>query len=66
MVVKGKMTLDEALRVLAGRHTRDDDHTGFMVEAGPVRAFSGWELQDYVEAWRVVREHLHMQTERPR
>ena len=55
------MTLTEALHVLTEIHTRDDDVTGFvvMVGAGP----QDFEQDRYLEAWRVVRQHIHKQTE---
>ena len=58
------VTLNEALRVLADFHTRDDAVTGFVVETHP-RSFdaSFWTQADYIQAWKLVRERLHMQTE---
>jgi hypothetical protein len=57
--------LSKALYVLAMTHTRDDDVTGFVVMAGasphyPVTEFG---VQDYMDAWKAVREHVHLQTE---
>lgn len=55
------MTLDQALAILAEVHTADSA-TGFQVTllwpyASPTPA--------YVEAWKIVRVHLHLQTEPP-
>ncbi len=58
------MDLNQALHVLAEIHTRDDHVTGFVVEKFP-KSFdaSRWTQGDYIEAWKAVREHLHMLTE---
>lgn len=59
------MTLDQALHVLAEIHTKDDDATGFVLligaHANDYR--TQWTQADHIEAWRVVRQHLHMQTQ---
>jgi hypothetical protein len=58
------MTLNEALHILADHHTCDDDVTGYTVETTPKSWHaSHWSQADYINAWRVVREHLHLQTE---
>ena len=55
------MTLFQALRILAECHTREDPERGFVVEMGVTSP--RWHAQaDYVEAWRVVREQLSLQT----
>lgn len=58
------MTLFDALRILANCHTRDDDWVGFCVES----TVAPWSVSehsqgDYIKAWGVVREQMHMQTE---
>lgn len=59
------MRLHEALRILADIHTKDDDQTGFVflvgANAGDYR--TSWSQAEHLEAWSVVRKHLHMQTE---
>lgn len=61
------MSLDQALHILASVHTRDDDAIGFHVRMGVSEV--GWQAghecsqSDYIEAWKVVRDHIHMQTE---
>lgn len=59
------MTLFEAIRILADTHTRDDDVTGFviMVGASPHSMVNPHPIERYNEAWRVLREQTHMQTE---
>lgn len=59
------MSLDQALRILVDVHTKDDAQTGFvfLVGATPDRFMSPWSPADHIEAWKTVREHLHMQTE---
>ena len=59
-----QMSLDKALYILASIHTRDDHEVGFVVVAGAVPDFPLTEFGtgDYIEAWRTVREHLHMPT----
>jgi len=54
------VTLNEALRLLADCHTRSNNDIGFVVDPHP-----GIELSkdEYRDAWRIVRDHLHMQTE---
>lgn len=56
------MTLDQALRVLADIHTKDDHQVGFvfMVGATAHRGLTQWSVDDHINAWRVVRQHLHM------
>lgn len=56
------MTLDEALQILAESHTRDDDFSGFTVESTR-DPLGRWTRYEYVEAWKAVRQHLHLQTE---
>lgn len=59
------MTLFTALRILAETHTRDDAAVGFVIMAGasPMSYVSPHSPERYNEAWKVVREQLHMQTE---
>lgn len=56
--------LEKALHILATCHTRDDDLTGFVVEYVPSLEY-GFEFTraDYIQAWKAVREHIHLQTE---
>ncbi len=57
------MTLDEALSILARCHTRDDYQIGFVVyNSANMFACS---QREYIDAWRAVREHLHLPTEMP-
>lgn len=56
------MTLDKALLVLAESHTRDNDFSGFTVESTRDR-YVRWSDHDYIEAWKIVRQHLHLQVE---
>lgn len=59
------MTLEQALHILASIHTRDNDETGFVVIAGATihnAPLFSWSQSDYIEAWRVVRDAVHMQT----
>ena len=60
------MTLDRALRLLATVHTKDDDQVGFVVVMGvsQVDWMHGYPYsqQQYIEAWEVVRQHLHLKT----
>lgn len=56
-------TLFDALLVLAKAHTQDDSITGFYVM--PAADSFRVDQHDYVKAWRIVREQLHLQTERP-
>lgn len=60
------MELVEALHILADIHTRDDDRAGFVVVAGAqwLPYVSPWMQEQYVEAWKVVRQHAGFQTER--
>lgn len=57
------MSLDRALFLLARVHTRDDDQIGFVIQAG---AGPDWgnlvSHGEYIEAWAVVRTHLHLPT----
>jgi len=56
------MILNEALRVLADGHTRDDDLVGFTVS--PMwDDYGRWSRADYIEAWKTVRQHLGMKSE---
>lgn len=59
------MTLSEALHVIATIHTRDDDVMGFAVSSYVGGDFLAWPYsrEQYIEAWKTVRLHLHMQTE---
>lgn len=58
------MTLFDALRILAETHTRDDRQVGFVVEAGlPSPYVRRHSQEDYLAAWKVVREQLHMQVD---
>jgi len=60
------VTINEALRVLADFHTRDDHVMGFVVETHPCSFdVSFWSQADYIQAWKIVRERVHMQTEPP-
>lgn len=52
-----EMTLDRALVILADVHTRDDDLAGFLVEVGPTFMLR-YGQDEYIEAWRIVREHI--------
>lgn len=54
------MTLDEALVILARIHTHDDGMVGFCVVAGAGPEWLGYSRFDYIEAWKAVRMHLHM------
>ena len=55
-------TLDDALRVLADMHTRDDNRVGFTVSPSMLR-FGPWSQTQYLAAFGIIRQHLHMQTE---
>jgi hypothetical protein len=59
------MNIDKALLILAQVHTRDDRLAGFVVEMGASPyASAPWISQaDYIDAWKTVREHLHLPTE---
>lgn len=59
----GQMTLDEALLILATVYTQDDDAAGYAVHAYPMAEYRGIPTSRWLIAWRVVREHLHMQVE---
>jgi hypothetical protein len=54
------MTLQRAMAILAEVHTRPDDEVGFTVTIGAIP--DRWSLplgcaaEDYIEAWRVLRE----------
>ena len=54
-------TLFDALHLLARVHTRDDAEIGFTVEMSPAPMF--YRDIEYIEAWRIVREQLHLQVE---
>lgn len=58
------MTLDQAIDLLIKVHTEDDPVTGFriLVGADPHTRFFG-PVENYTEAWRVVREHNKFRTE---
>lgn len=56
------MNLDMALKILVDSHTRDNDFSGFTVESMRDN-FSRWSDHDYIEAWKTVRTHLHMQVD---
>ena len=53
--------LNEALRMLAEVHTRDDSEVGYVVEMG-AKPFE-FQREHYVRCWSVVRKHLGMMTE---
>jgi len=55
------MSLEQALMALANAHTRDDRDVGFTVSSYADTMMMG--KYAYVDAWKVVREHLHLQTE---
>lgn len=56
--------LERALHILASVHTRDNVHMGFVVETDPRSdAYGSVTQREYVDAWRIVRRYLHMQTE---
>jgi hypothetical protein len=58
------MTLDQALDILIGVHTDDDPEVGFRILMGAAPGpFSACSHADYIQAWRVVREHNHFRTE---
>lgn len=50
--------LRQALDVLARAHTRDDPVGGFVVEMYPRIGVIDIGRQEYIEAWRIVRESL--------
>lgn len=55
-----KMTLFDALRILAAVHTRDDDQAGFTINTAALHTdFMPCSKAEYLEAWSVVREQLH-------
>ncbi|HEX7012427.1 MAG TPA: hypothetical protein VF161_06765 [Steroidobacteraceae bacterium] len=56
-----RMTLFEALRLLAEVHTRYDDEIGFTISMGATPDTVPHDL--YVEAWRVVRREAMLPTE---
>ena len=58
------MGLNEAMHIVTETHTRDDWRIGFVVEigAGPDSVTCRWSPSEYMEAWRVLREHLRLQT----
>jgi hypothetical protein len=53
------------MHILATVHTKDDDVTGFVILSGASwRDYeTPFSLQQYNEAWRVLREQSHMQVE---
>lgn len=56
-----RTTLLDALKVLARAHTGDDDGVGFVVM--PMADTLSIGQREYVEAWKIVREHLQLQTD---
>lgn len=58
------MTLEKALYILATIHTREDDLTGFVVMSGvsPRSFIHPFDEGEYLEAWRVVRDAVHLPT----
>jgi hypothetical protein len=62
---KVAMPLSKALYILATTHTRDDDVTGFVIDAyaSPYSVVSRWPPGEYMRAWESVRAHIHLQTE---
>jgi len=58
------VTMNEALHILCEVHTASDDLTGYVVHMG---ARPGIEhrasREQYLEAWKVVRDSIHLQTE---
>lgn len=59
------MSLNQALRILAAVHTRDDHLCGFVTMGASPQNMSVCSDSEYREAWRVVREHVRMQSELP-
>lgn len=58
------MPLQKALLILAQTHTRDDHEIGFVVCPGAyAHPLSEWSQYQYLEAWRAVRAHLHMEVD---
>lgn len=57
------MTLNEALHILVQIHTRDDDGVGFTFSHIADVTLPWFSSTEYAEAWRTVREHLHLPTE---
>jgi len=58
------MTLYNALRILAETHTRDHDRMGFVIEVGAPSPYTmKFSMNEYMEAWRVLRVQLGMQAE---
>lgn len=59
------MPLSKALHILATIHTGDDDQVGFVVHVGasPRWSLSTVSQHEYIDAWRSVRAHIHLQTE---
>ena len=59
------MTLHKALYILARVHTADSTAGGFAVVHKADYEFGVWRfsLEDYHEAWRIVRKAIGMQTE---
>lgn len=56
-------TLFDALHILAGVHTRDDDRVGFVVEmSGPHAYLRPFTKDQYIKAWEIVRAQLHLKT----
>jgi hypothetical protein len=59
------VSLSEALHIIATIHTRDDPQMGFVINPYAGGDFNLWvySREQYIAAWKIVREHLHMQTE---
>ncbi len=59
------MSLDEAMHIITETHTRDDRQAGFVVEVGASyhSPTCRWSPDEYMEAWRTMRRHLHLRTE---
>lgn len=52
--------LNRALRILAESHTRGKPDIGYVVESTVVYDLMLHSRTDYLDAWGVVRRHLHM------
>lgn len=62
------MPLGKALHILTSIHTRDDAQVGFVIEHGATcnPYTSPFSIEDYDQAWKSVRAHIHMQVEPPK
>lgn len=60
-MTESQTTLFDALFILARAHTCDDAEVGFCVVSPP---YDTTEVHEYLNAWRVIREQLHMPTKR--